>query len=141
MTIERAQPADAPAILALLEQNQLPPAGLTDHMATAMVARDEGRIVGSAVLETYRDGVLLRSVALAPALQHQGLGRALTAAALALAADLHAPAVFLLTTTAERYFLKFGFAPIDRDVVPDSVRSSVEFRSAYPTSAIVMRKW
>jgi amino-acid N-acetyltransferase len=45
-----------------------------------------------------------------------------------------------LTTTAERFFPKFGFEPIDREQVPPSVRESVEFQSACPASAIVMRK-
>ena len=48
--------------------------------------------------------------------------------------------VFLLTTTAERFFPKFGFEQIARDDVPPSVQASVEFRSACPASAIVMRK-
>jgi len=140
MTIERAQPADAPAILALLEQNHLPPDGLADHMATAIVARDDGRVVGSAALETYEDGALLRSVAVAPPLQHQGLGRELIGAALRLASDLRAPAVYLLTTTAEQYFPKFGFERIARADVPPSVQASVEFTSACPSSAVVMRR-
>jgi amino-acid N-acetyltransferase len=48
--------------------------------------------------------------------------------------------VFLLTTTAERFFPKFGFEQIDREQVPASVQQSVEFQSACPASAIVMRK-
>jgi amino-acid N-acetyltransferase len=48
--------------------------------------------------------------------------------------------VFLLTTTAERFFPKFGFEQIARDEVPASVKASVEFRSACCASAIVMRK-
>jgi amino-acid N-acetyltransferase len=46
----------------------------------------------------------------------------------------------LLTTTAERYFPRFGFERVDRKDVPESVRASVEFTSACPSSAIVMRK-
>jgi amino-acid N-acetyltransferase len=48
--------------------------------------------------------------------------------------------VFLLTTTAERFFPRFGFEEIARDEVPASVQASVEFQSACPASAIVMRK-
>ena len=139
-TIERAGTADVPAILALLEQNRLPLDGLTDHVATALIARVDGRVVGSAALETYADGVLLRSVAVAPHLQHQGLGRQLTDAALRLASEMHAPAVYLLTTTAERYFPKFGFERVSRADVPPSIQRSIEFTSACPSSAIVMRR-
>ena len=139
-TIERAEAADVPAILALLEQNHLPVDGFADYVETALVARQGGRIVGSVALETYADGVLLRSVAVAEQVQRQGVGGQLTEAALRLASDLHAPAVFLLTTTAEQYFPKFGFERITRADVPRSVQTSVEFRSACPASAIVMRR-
>ena len=49
-------------------------------------------------------------------------------------------AVYLLTTTAEGYFPRFGFARITREEVPDPVQASVEFREACPASAVVMRK-
>jgi amino-acid N-acetyltransferase len=61
-------------------------------------------------------------------------------AGLHLATTSGANTVFLLTTTAERFFPQFGFEQIDREQVPPSVRASVEFRSACPASAIVMRK-
>jgi amino-acid N-acetyltransferase len=51
-----------------------------------------------------------------------------------------AETVFLLTTTAEKFFPKFGFEAITRADVPASVQTSVEFRSACPASAVVMRK-
>jgi arsenate reductase len=140
-SIDPARPDDAPAILALLEASHLPTDGLPDHLATAIVARQNGRIVASAALEMYPDGALLRSVAVDPALRDTGLGTRLTEAALRLAEQRQTPAVYLLTTTADRFFQKFGFAAISRADVPASVRQSVEFTSACPASAIVMRKW
>jgi arsenate reductase len=138
-TIERARLDDVSAVLALVEGNRLPLEGLAEHMATTLVARIDGRIVGSAALELYADGALLRSVAVEPEWRDRGLGGALTTAALTLASQLRAPAVFLLTTTAERYFPRFGFEPIERIDVPPSVQASIEFRSACPASAAVMR--
>lgn len=139
-TIERAQADDLDALLALLEQSQLTTAGFREHLTTALVARQHGRIVGGAALELYADGALLRSVAVAPDVQGRGLGHELTDAAIRLAGQLHAPAVFLLTTTAERFFPKFGFEPIARSDVPASIQTSIEFTSACPSSAIVMRR-
>jgi amino-acid N-acetyltransferase len=139
-SIERARTGDADDVVRLLERNGLPAAGLREHLATTLVARHSGRVVGSAALETYPDGVLLRSVAVDPEVQRRGVGRELTAAALQLAAELHAPAAYLLTTTAERYFPRFGFERIAREQVPPSIRASVEFTSACPSSATVMRK-
>jgi amino-acid N-acetyltransferase len=47
-------------------------------------------------------------------------------------------ALYLLTTTAERYFPGFGFREIARDEVPTDVRETAEFQSACPASATVM---
>src|SRR6185436_20434859 len=96
--------------------------------------------IGSAALEVYPDGALLRSVAVAPESQRQGLGHELTAAAIRLAETLNVPALYLLTTTAEQFFPRFGFDRIARVDVPATVQASVEFTSACLTSATVMRK-
>lgn len=140
VTIESAQAVDADATLALVAQNGLPPGGLREHLSTTLVAKDSGRIVGSAALELYADGALLRSVAVAPDRQGQGLGHDLTRAALHLAEERRAPAVYLLTTTAERFFPKFGFERIERADVPPGVQTSIEFTSACPSTATAMRK-
>ena len=139
-TIERAGRGTAEAVLMLLERTHLPLDGLAEHIGTAWSLRAGTTDVGGAALEVYADGALLRSVAVDPAVQNQGVGRQLTLAALSLAADLHVPAVYLLTTTAERFFPRFGFERIARADVPASVQSSVEFRSACPSTAVVMRK-
>jgi amino-acid N-acetyltransferase len=138
--IERARPDDAQDVLRLLEQAHLPLDGLRDHFATTVVARQNGQIIGSAALEVYPDGALLRSVAVAPEAQRQGLGHELTHAAIQMADAVKAPAIYLLTTTAERFFPKFGFERIARTDVPASVQTSIEFTSACPSSATVMRK-
>ena len=57
-----------------------------------------------------------------------------------MARDTGMNTLYLLTTTAERYFPKFGFERIERHEVPASVQVSVEFTSACPSNAIVMRK-
>ncbi len=138
--IEAATERDLPAIRSLLERLHLPLAGVDEHLRTMLVARESEQIVGTAALELYADGALLRSVAVEPRQQGRQLGHQLTDAALQLAMAHGVYTVFLLTTTAERFFPKFGFEPIERDQVPPSVRKSVEFQSACPASAIVMRK-
>jgi amino-acid N-acetyltransferase len=138
--IEPARPEDAQDVLRLLEQNHLPLDGLLEHLATTVVARHNGQIIGSAALEVYAEGALLRSVAVAPEAQGRGLGHALTGAAIRMAEAAGAPAIYLLTTTAEQFFPKFGFERIARHDVPATVLASIEFVSACPASAAVMRK-
>jgi amino-acid N-acetyltransferase len=88
----------------------------------------------------YADGALLRSVAVAQDRRGTGLGHQLTDAALDLARTQGIESLFLLTTTAENYFPKFGFERITRAEVPPGVQQSIEFRSACPASAVVMRR-
>ena len=140
MVIDHASDRDLPAVHRLLEQHHLPLDGVDAHVANMLVARDGTRIVGAAALELYADGALLRSVAVDPAVQGQRLGHRLTEAALQLAHDRGTATVFLLTTTAEGFFPKFGFEQISRADVPASVQASIEFHSACPASAVVMRK-
>jgi amino-acid N-acetyltransferase len=64
----------------------------------------------------------------------------MTDAAIGLARRLEVPAIYLLTTTAERFFPKFGFERIQRTDVPATVQTSIEFTSACPSTATVMRK-
>jgi arsenate reductase len=138
--IEAALTRDLPAVRALLEEHDLPLAGVDDHLQTMIVAREESRVVGTAALELYVDGALLRSVAVDRHWQGRRLGHRLTEAALDLARTHGVHQVFLLTTTAEAFFRRVGFETIARDAVPASVQASVEFRSACPSSAIAMRK-
>jgi amino-acid N-acetyltransferase len=49
-------------------------------------------------------------------------------------------ALYLLTTTAEHYFPRFGFTRVDRSAVPADIRATEEFRSACPASATVMAR-
>jgi amino-acid N-acetyltransferase len=140
MIIEAATDRDLPEVHKLLERHHLPLDGVDDHLPTMLVAREGSQIVGTAALELYADGALLRSVAVETSQQGRRLGHHLTEAALQLALIHGATDVFLLTTTAERFFPRFGFEPITRDAVPASVRASVEFQSACPASAIAMRK-
>lgn len=138
--IETAGPSDAEGVLRLLEENHLPQDDLENHLATTLIARQDDRIVGSAALEIYADGALLRSVAVAAELRGQGLGHAMTDAAIGLARRLQLPSIYLLTTTAEQFFPRFGFERIQRADVPATVQTSIEFTSACPSTAMVMRK-
>jgi amino-acid N-acetyltransferase len=140
IVIDAATPRDLAAVRRLLERHQLPLEGVDERLPTMIVARDAAGVVGIAALELYADGALLRSVAVDPARQRQRLGHRLTEAALRMAREHRIETVVLLTTTAERFFPKFGFEPITRADVPASVQTSVEFRSACPASAVVMRK-
>ena len=140
MTIQPADTRTFEDVLALLVTAGLPTDGLHQHLGTTLVAIEQGRVVGSAAVEVYADGTLLRSVAVSPEARGRGVGRALTESALELVRSYGSPAVYLLTTTAASFFPRFAFEQIDRDAAPVGVRTSVEFLSACPASAILMRR-
>ena len=83
---------------------------------------------------------MLRSAAVEEGWRGTGVGRVLVERALDIARERGIADVFLLTTSAEHYFPRFGFTCVSRDSVAAEVKSSVEFQSACPASATVMRK-
>jgi N-acetylglutamate synthase-like GNAT family acetyltransferase len=137
-SLRPATPADLSAVERLLIDSALPFEGVREAFADFVVAEADGDIVGVAGLEVCCDNALLRSVAVRPEWRSHGLGRALVTRAIADAEARGLHALYLLTTTAERYFPSFGFRKIDREAVPAEVRETVEFRSACPASATVM---
>ena len=138
ITIGAARNSDLPAVLALLERSGLPQEGLSEHVATTLVARSSDAVIGSAALELYDGAALLRSVAVDSTLRGQGLGQRLTRAALDLARQHGVATVYLLTETAGDFFPRFGFHPTERASVERAVQQSVEFISSCPASAQVL---
>lgn len=138
--LRAATAADLPGVEALLTASSLPLAGVPEAISEFVVAEADGAIVGVAGLEVCCDDALLRSVAVAPEWRSRGVGRALVERKIADAEARGLRALYLLTTTAERYFPSFGFKEVARDAVPEAVRETQEFREACPSSAAVMRR-
>ena len=141
VSIAPARLSDYDVVAALLEREHLPLAGLRQHFENAIVGRAGNRIVGCAALEVYEGGALLRSVVVDAEYRGAGVGSDLTRATIQLAMRSFVPSIYVLTTTAERFFRKFDFEIVDRADVPASVVASAEFTHACPSSAIVMRKF
>ena len=137
--IRAATAGDLPAVMALLEASRLPLAGVEGYVATTLVAQRSARIVGCAAVEIHGTAGLLRSVAVDETRRGEGLGHQLTQAALDLARSRGVRRVYLLTTTADAFFPRFGFRTLPRDEVDSAVRQSVEFTTACPASAVAMR--
>ena len=126
--ITPAMPGEVRAILDLVESVHLPSEGIAAAIEYFWVARAGEHIVGTVGLEVYDDMALLRSLAVAPACQHTGLGRTLTDTALSYLTTRQFRAVYLLTTTAEAFFARHDFCLVARDVVPANVQQSSQFQ-------------
>jgi len=130
---------DRAHLLALLNAQQLPVEDIGDH--TRLYGLWQGdALIGSGALEYYGDAALLRSVAVADAMQGQGYGVFITGALERQARAEGATVLILLTTTAGKFFAKQGYESIDRSEAPSALRQSSEFAAVCPSTATVMRK-
>lgn len=138
-TIRTAQRQELPEVLALLKEAGLPGQGVAEHFGSFLVARDHDGLVGAIGLECYRDVGLLRSLVVAPSKRGRGWGARLVNHLLSLARDTEVSTVYLLTTTADSFFPRFGFTPITRDHLDPRLEASAELQGACPDTAVIMR--
>jgi len=125
LPIEPAAINDHPAIIALLEEAQLPLPTAGDPPVYMLATRDgDGRVIGCAGWERYGRAALLRSFAVRSDDRKRGIGRALTDAVLAELRRARLRDAYLLTLDAADFFARFGFTVIDRDALPPEVTRS-----------------
>lgn len=140
MLIRAATGDDLSAVRKLLVAAGLPVDGVEENFTDFIVAEDERHIAGVVGIERYGTSALLRSAAVSPAERGTGLGSRLVKRILEHAADRGIRDIYLLTTTAEEYFPRFGFTRAARADVPEPVKASREFQGACPDSAVVMKR-
>ncbi|WP_177142741.1 arsenic resistance N-acetyltransferase ArsN2 [Variovorax sp. YR216] len=140
VVIRPAKESDWPAVAELLRVRALPLDGAQEHLSGFLLAIADGAVVGTAGLETYADAALLRSVAVSPAFQGKGIGRALVEAVHSEARRRGVKNLCLLTTTATGYFSKMGFLTVARGQAPAGLLASAEFQGACPSSAVFMSR-
>lgn len=138
--LEPAAPDDTETIAALLRAAGLPAEDFRPHLGNFLVARDGDRVVAAMGFERHGHAALLRSAVVAPTHRHQGLGTALLAALDHAAAREGVERFYLLTTTAEAFFSRHGFAKTARANVPAGIAVSPEFQSLCPASAVCLSR-
>ena len=141
--IRNAEQSDLSAIIMLLSECELPVDGvaesLPNFLVAEMMAERDNMLVGVAGLELYGDMALLRSVAISRDFRDKGIGADLVMRTLERAKIKGVKMVYLLTETAQEYFLHFGFRKIQRHQVDHRVQQSAEFKYACPKSAVAMK--
>jgi amino-acid N-acetyltransferase len=140
MLLRAATANDLPAVRHLLVTAGLPVDGVAENFSDFIVAEDESSIAGVIGLERYGTSALLRSAAVSAPSRGTGLGSLLVRRILEHATTRGVRDVYLLTTTAEEYFPRFGFTRATRADVPKPMKVSREFQGACPDSAVVMRR-
>ncbi len=140
MKIREATNRDLDAVERLLSASNLPLDGVKENFSSFVVAENEGEITGAIGLEKFGSVALLRSAVVSPEHRGAGVGRRLVERVLERAEKDGIEELFLLTTTAEDYFPRFGFTRTTRSAVPSAVEASAEFRGACPDTALVMTR-
>ncbi|MEO8747448.1 MAG: arsenic resistance N-acetyltransferase ArsN2 [Rhodanobacter sp.] len=131
-----------PAAAALLGANSLPTDDLAGALNVVLFGHGSGRSLAGVVgLEMFGPDVLLRSLVVAEASRGSGLGAALVAHAERYAVEHGARRLYLLTTTAEGFFERHGFARAVRSDAPHGIASSREFSGLCPASSTCMVKY
>lgn len=129
--IEPTVPSELSSILNLLNEVDLPNEGVKDHLSNffTLKGNDDSNLEpwGCAGLEIYGDSALLRSMAISLEHQGKGLGTVLTEAMIKDARKKGIRKLFLLTDTAEDFFTRFGFRVVEREIIPEDVKTSIEF--------------
>ena len=138
--IRTARASDLEVALRLARECGVLETGIAEGLANFVVAELAGVVAGTWGLELHGRHGLLRSVVVAAPYRRKGIGRALVEEALRRARERNLRSVFLLTTTAARYFEGLGFEHAERSVAPPAIRGSWEFRTGCPASATFMRR-
>jgi N-acetylglutamate synthase-like GNAT family acetyltransferase len=137
--IRTATDADLGPVRQLLAASGLPLDGVEQNFSDFIVAENENTIAGVIGIERYGTAGLLRSAVVSPGARGSGVGSQLVTKLLERASAQGIREVYLLTTTAEEYFPRFGFTRVTRTEVPESVQASREFQGACPDTAVVMK--
>jgi amino-acid N-acetyltransferase len=104
------------------------------------VAKAGKKIIGVIGVEVYGRVGLLRSLCVDETHRSQGIARTLNAKILAYAHMKKIDRLYLFTWDAEKFVSKLGFQKIDKKRIPNSIRSTWQFRRLSPYAVACMAK-
>lgn len=138
--ITLANPTDREAVIKLLQAQNLPTQDLPARLENFIIAKENGKVIGSTGLEIYGKYALLRSVAVDATYQSSGIGKTLYKTALELVQNKKVQELFLITTTAAPFFKKLGFSQIKRTDAPAAISATAQFTTICASTGVVMHK-
>jgi amino-acid N-acetyltransferase len=128
-------------IVHLLESASLPTSDLRDEdMKAFFYAGPATAPIGIVGLQLYGSDALLRSLVVSADHRAQGIGQQLVSHAEQHARMRGVATIYLLTTTAERFFRSRGYVVTPRDSAPPAIRSTAEFAGLCPASSAFLSK-
>ena len=128
-------------IVALLSECGLPTADITAAQPPLFFAVQEDKQLAAVIgFERFGTVGLLRSLAVAPAFRGRGLAQALVAHVERLAKAQDVATLYLLTTSADGFFARLGYATLERSEAPPTIRATAQFAGLCPASSTFMGK-
>jgi amino-acid N-acetyltransferase len=134
LTISPLDERTLPQAVALLETCGLPTTDLPDEAVMLFGAFADGALVATIGLEHRGTAGLLRSMAVTPERRGGGLARTLYARAVIEARRRGIAELYCLTSTADGFFTRLGFEPVERDRAPEAIRATAQFSGLCPAA-------
>lgn len=139
-SIGPASGGDMEAIRRLLVAALLPSGSVDGPNQRFIVARQNGRVVGCAGLETFGEDGQLRSMAVHWTSRNSGLGTRLHGRLLFEALQAGVRNLYVVTTTAADFFAAQGYRKVQPADVPPGVAASEEYATFVPGGGVVMAR-
>ena len=128
-------------VRALLASARLPTEDLTEaHCRDFFYVGPPDAPTGLVGLEILGEVALLRSLVVTPDGRNVGAGSELVRYAEEQARRRGVRGLYLLTTTAEKFFAKRGYARVLRETAPPAIEATKEFSGLCPSSSAFMAK-
>lgn len=128
-------------LLSLLVACALPVADISPTSPVQFFGiRSGGTLVAVVGLELHGPFALLRSLAVSPPFRERGLARSLVSFAESFAVSRGVNTLFLLTTSAERFFLALGYQPASRTAAPAVIQATAQFASLCPAASAFLSR-
>ena len=100
----------------------------------------DGETVGYGGFELCGSAALVRSVVTLPPHRGTGIGRNIALILMRRAFDAGASDLYILTTTAQAFFGKLGFAAAERDIATPTAHATRQFANFSPRSASLLHR-
>ncbi|MBP9796227.1 MAG: GNAT family N-acetyltransferase [Chitinophagales bacterium] len=140
LIIKPAETVQVEEIQNLLKNSGLPFEDINKHLKDFLCLMNNEEIIAVGGLEIYDDVALLRSLAVVEGKRNQGLGQLVYSALIEHAKSKNIKQIYLLTETAEKFFLKNGFIKVERNKIPETIKNTYEYKVLCAESAIVLMK-
>ena len=126
--IKPAETVQVEEIQNLLKNSGLPFEDINKHLKDFLCLMNNEEIIAVGGMEIYDDVALLRSLAVVEGKRNQGLGQLVYSALIEHAKSKNIKQIYLLTETAEKFFLKNGFTKVERNIIPDKIKNTHEYK-------------